>query len=551
LAFGSITEVDASALVVGHFQGVPPQNAELAIDRAIGSVIKDFDNRRMIRGDLGQLFFIPTLRTRLYASTVVLVGLGNFANFTQDSLELVGINLIKGMLGIKVYDFGMVLLGSGAGNLPVGVAFRSIMQGLYEGLQRYDLEGKPWDMTLAVRDKEKHRTLRSLIPDFLKKDPLARSLNVVFSEATLPESKRPGTPVKATKEVISENASSLLPLTIIVQADGPKFVFSALGEAATLRKEQIISEEVIEGAMQKFEDSYGNPQAEEIQKNQGKLLFNEIIPEDIQKVIFSNKNRAIVLALDSYAATVPWELMYVEHPVYPGFLGLNFPVGRQLIVDTSVTKWLAKRKIGRKLDFLLIGDPTGNLSGAAAEVEELSELLRSQPDIQVTTRIGPEENDAIKILGEIGSGKYDIIHYAGHAYFDDRNPLESAWIFKEGGRVRARDLIRLSSLPALIFSNACEAGVIGRRIHHTDKYGVAEALLRAGLINYIGTFWQISDAPGAFFAGKFYENLLKEKYIGESLMEARRGIIQKYGYQELVWGSYMLYGNAAFRFKMS
>lgn len=543
LALGSITEIDAPALVVGHFKGVPPQNAELAIDQVIGFIIKDFDNRRMINGDLGELFFIPTIRTKLYASTVVLAGLGNFSDFKQDSLRLVGMNVIKGMVNIKAYEFGTILLGSGKGNLSPEEAFENLMLGFYEGLERYDLTGKIREITITEIDAQKYQKIRQAIQNFLKNNLLAQKLDISFSEYTLPEVK-----IKLLKERVP-----ILPLNITVYKDGTKLIFSALGEAATLRKEQIISEKNIDRIIHKLEDSWGKVGAEEIQKTQGTLLFNQVIPEDIQKVIFADKNRALILALDPYAATIPWELMYMDHSDSDssGFLGLNFPMGRQLIVDASVTKWLAKRKQEGKLDLLLIGDPLGDLPGATAEIQELLQILKSLEGIRITAQIGPEENDSIEVLGKIGSGNYDIVHYAGHAYFDDRNPSESAWIFKDGGRVRAKDLLNLSSLPALIFSNACEAGVIQRGIHHQDKYGVAEALLRAGLINYIGTFWEIADAPGAFFAGKFYENLLKEKYIGECLRQARRDVIQKYGYKELIWGSYLLYGNPMFRFKMS
>jgi CHAT domain-containing protein len=536
LALGSITEVDASALVVGHFKGVAPRSAELAVDQAIGSVINDFENRRMISGNLGEIFFIPTHRTRLYASTVILAGLGNFSSFTKDSLRLVGMNLIKGLVSTKIYDFGIVLMGSNAGNLSVEDATRTLIYGIYEGLQNYDPDGRIQEMTLAEINEEKYRKIREVLLNFLKSEFLTQKLDISFSECALT-----GIQAEPAKEKIS-------PLNIVIRTEGTKLIFSALGESATLRKEQIISPKLIEGIRKKLEDSYGKPQAEEIQKAHGKLLFDQVVPEDIQKVILACKGRPIALSLDSYAASIPWELMYTDRPDCPGFLGLNFPIGRQLMIDAPVTKWLARRKIKGKLDFLLIGDPTADLPGAAEEARILSRFLSSLQGVQVTTQIGPKDNDAEEVLAMLGSGTYDIVHYAGHAYFDRRDPSESAWIFKDGGRVRARDLVNLSSLPALLFSNACEAGVV-EPIYHTDKYGVAEALLRAGLINYIGTFWQINDSPGAFLAGKFYEKLLQERTIGESLVEARKSMIRKYGYKELNWGSYMLYGNPMFRFK--
>ena len=112
------------------------------------------------------------------------------------------------------------------------------------------------------------------------------------------------------------------------------------------------------------------------------------------------------------------------------------------------------------------------------------------------------------------------------------------------------DLTGISNLPCLVFFNACEAGrVRGRRpvpspratarVH--ESYGVAEALMRGGVANYLSTYWPVGDAAAATFADTFYKCALSGKTIGRALLEARQAV-KAAGSRD--WSDYVLYGDS-------
>jgi len=128
------------------------------------------------------------------------------------------------------------------------------------------------------------------------------------------------------------------------------------------------------------------------------------------------------------------------------------------------------------------------------------------------------------------------------------------------------DLAGLSSLPSLVFFNACEAGRLraapvrgprrralvprtaARLARLTTAVGFAEAFLRGGVANYIGTYWPVDDAAAETFAAELYQVLLQPgRTVGEAL-RAARAAVQGLGHS-IDWANYLHYGNQAFALK--
>ena len=115
------------AVAVGHYIGVAPQNAELALDRAISKagaddgsklLITALHRRGAISGVLGQN--MQLVDTRDPSRVIVLAGMGQPGGFRR-----AGINRAGPRTGVDARSFGSlqtVLIGSGAGNLPVADA---------------------------------------------------------------------------------------------------------------------------------------------------------------------------------------------------------------------------------------------------------------------------------------------------------------------------------------------------------------------------------------------------------------------------------------------
>jgi CHAT domain-containing protein len=123
-----------------------------------------------------------------------------------------------------------------------------------------------------------------------------------------------------------------------------------------------------------------------------------------------------------------------------------------------------------------------------------------------------------------------------------------------------RELAGLGNLPSLVFFNACEAGRIRKGVVKSKvttvnldmrerverSVGVAEAFLRGGVANYVGTYWPVGDESASAFATTFYRELLKGAPIGNALVAARREV-EDLG--SIDWADYLHYGNFQFEIK--
>jgi CHAT domain-containing protein len=162
------------------------------------------------------------------------------------------------------------------------------------------------------------------------------------------------------------------------------------------------------------------------------------------------------------------------------------------------------------------------------------------------------------LMRDFSSGLYDVIHYAGHAYFDRNHPSRSGVLCAGQQVLSGADLAGLGRLPTLIFFNACEAGRIrgtgvaappkpsGRdRLEH--NVGLAEAFLRGGAANYVGTYWPVGDTSAATFAESFYSRLMSSEPLGAAILAARREVRKL---KSVDWADYILYGSPEFVLKL-
>ena len=94
------------------------------------------------------------------------------------------------------------------------------------------------------------------------------------------------------------------------------------------------------------------------------------------------------------------------------------------------------------------------------------------------------------------------------------------------------------SLPALIFSNACQSARteewgISENVQN-EIFGLANAFILAGVKHYIGTFWEVLDEPSRRFALEFYKHMLNGLSIGDAVRQARLAVIDEYGEETIV-----------------
>src|SRR5262249_58266528 len=117
LAFGSITQVEADAYVLGIYDTVPPGGAALALDQLLDGAITQMNLRRMFNPAVGSISILPTGKHPVRARVVAFAGLGSFDQFKAETLEVVGENLVRTFVNTRVDDFATVPIGGASGGV--------------------------------------------------------------------------------------------------------------------------------------------------------------------------------------------------------------------------------------------------------------------------------------------------------------------------------------------------------------------------------------------------------------------------------------------------
>ncbi|MEO8183939.1 MAG: CHAT domain-containing protein [Deltaproteobacteria bacterium] len=72
---------------------------------------------------------------------------------------------------------------------------------------------------------------------------------------------------------------------------------------------------------------------------------------------------------------------------------------------------------------------------------------------------------------------------------------------------------------------------------------MAEAFLRGGAANYVGTYWPVGDEAAKLFAKTFYGELLAGNTVALALLAGRTAL---HDAGEVDWADYIHYGNPDF-----
>ena len=271
----------------------------------------------------------------------------------------------------------------------------------------------------------------------------------------------------------------------------------------------------------------------------GQLLYDELFPARTKENLNRTESRSLILGIDDQLVAIPWELIFDGRE----FLCQRFSMGR--VVSTRQEIIGSQRQCGMPLKALLMADPQGNLPSAYSEGMKLRDLFDEHEDMIEASLAS--SNIAREYFRQ-HLRQYDLLHYAGHAFYNQEDPAKSGFLLSDGC-LTAADIIALAGrkpFPSLVFSNACGSGQTEEwqiREGYQNVFGLANAFLKSGVRHYLGTFWDIQDEPGQLFAVTFYERLLEGQPIGEAIRQARRELIAKFGPENIIWTSYMLYGD--------
>lgn len=307
----------------------------------------------------------------------------------------------------------------------------------------------------------------------------------------------------------------------------------------------------------------------------GSLLYGLAVPRDFRNFLRSNTNAPLVVEVDRTTAPVHWEMLTdrAAQERVPGdeeslSIGLSRAVARQLRTVYSPAPAWRSGAAGPGLRALVIGDPGDpekrhNLPGARDEARVVARMLQDADQFEeVHVLIGapdasgrPSESGfqpatRIDVLRILINEPIDLVHYAGHGDYDLSNPTKTGWLFKDG-MLTAGEISRVDRVPPLVIANACLTSQLARRRGANGKMQYDAALLpsladeffKRGVLNYLGTAWQIDDRGAVAFTKAFYKRFLDGDTLGGALLAARKELNKR---EDALWAAYQHYGDPSF-----
>ena len=288
----------------------------------------------------------------------------------------------------------------------------------------------------------------------------------------------------------------------------------------------------------------------------GEQLLTLILPGNRYADIRSG-GLFIEIGMDEALLNYPWELMHDGDD----FLCLKHAIGR-FVNSTSQTipsMLPASSHLGSSIDSLSIlvisvpnpqprpGQPAFDiLSAAEEETKAICDVLAGIDGIKLEVLKGRDAtyNEVFRILN---SSRYEIIHYNGHANFNEEKPYQSGLVLYDKDMttgVLSRYFAKAP--PVLCFINACETARMPSSKGWKDRYdvfGLAQAFLATGAY-LLGSRWKVSDKAATGFAKKFYTSLLQEgEPLGKAILEARKACKETSPVEEFAWANYTFYGD--------
>jgi SIR2-like domain/CHAT domain len=216
--------------------------------------------------------------------------------------------------------------------------------------------------------------------------------------------------------------------------------------------------------------------------------------------------------------TVPWEWL----PVGGDALCMKRPVFRRAATALA----------GMPLppSVLVIGDPHGNLPGAAREAREVAKICGTDAALLVG-----REATFQRVVDLLESRRFDVLHFAGHAWIEDG---QAHVYLADSAAIGARELRSFISRnpPAMIFLNSHFTAFVpigvsvqgvdnqtmtASRTVPTNVFGFIDMATSAGVGALIGCIGSPDDAIAQEIGIAFHREVAKGASAAEALFRAR------------------------------
>jgi CHAT domain-containing protein/Tfp pilus assembly protein PilF len=185
------------------------------------------------------------------------------------------------------------------------------------------------------------------------------------------------------------------------------------------------------------------------------------------------------------------------------------------------------------------------LAFSGQEIERISALFKPARRDTLLRGLASEENFKKHDLAD-----YRIIHFATHAFVDDKKPARSAVVLsldqdpQEDGFLQMREVFNLRLKADLVVLSACQTG-LGQLIRGEGIEGLSRAFFYAGASSILLSLWAVNDQASYQLLERFYIHLRAANPVMDSLRRAKLELIDSGVLAHpYYWAGFVAAGNA-------
>ena len=277
----------------------------------------------------------------------------------------------------------------------------------------------------------------------------------------------------------------------------------------------------------------------------GSSLFEQLFPQQLQDVLWENRDNLDNLFLLADEPFIPWELVHLKPPIGPRQKAPRF-LGQLGLVRWQFTPFPPQPQLQARAGkvFAVIPDyedPTLDLSEVQAEAQYLTTTFEA-------TSVKATEQKVRQLLRRRGG--FDLLHFSGHG-LADQGTIGEAKIVLAGRTVGGAlvsdyltsttvaenaKLANRSGAGPLVVLNACQVGRSGQQL--SSLGGFARAFLEAGASAFVSCLWSVNQTPARIFVETFYGRLLDGDTVATAALTAREAAR---GSGDATWLAYVIY----------
>jgi CHAT domain-containing protein len=564
-------------VLVGHYQGDTIVSAERALDQRLAGRLSEHLGLGLYPGQPGTHAVFISERPRTRPAGALVVGLGQVGDLTPMLLETgVRDTLIDFALRVARWSddrFGAertvrsaacsaLLVGSGAGGLPVGDVVKAILRGAIAAARRLADAGLDDRVAIdAIQFIEIYQdaaiTAAASLDDALRDDVLAAQVSWP-QRPTLEEGQG------RQQRVRCDDAPEWWQRLEVIQEEGSDALrFIAATDRA--RAEVTLAAGQLRLADGFIAQASRSPAAN---TEAAKTLFEMLLPNRLREL--APRQQDLVILVDEVSARFPWELLEDRW----GATGRPPAVQGGMVRQLKALTYRTHPVHTQEPKAFVVGNPDlegwdlfPDLPGAREEATRVAQLLRAQ-GFQVCDRID-EKADAI--LNGLHKDSWRILHLAGHGEHEFTMTARPPAPCPACGQVPTCEPQRLSGMvigretfltpgdveqmrwvPELVFINCCH---LGKTLRATPpRYNVLAANLAVQFVHMgvkavIAAGWAIDDQAGLAFAEHFYNGMFAGLNFGDAVRAAREAVWTRFP-EVNTWGAYQCYGDPGLRLRL-